>query len=146
MGDALCDAGNLIMCYDIPSSDPDDPSSSSSGMVGISGLDLSDLRIPPKESLVSSYLRLLSSTPCPPLFVPSSPLVTWVVSYYAAFLFFKNAVISHGVKARLRQGTASAEGRGAGDVAGLAPIAVQIGMELLEDNKDKLKGGGRAKL
>jgi len=134
--------------YSFPSLDPTSPTTI--GFPGLEGLDLPDLGIPNREEFVGAYLEGYKRTPEPVMFLtPPTLIPSWVLGFYTSFLFFKNAVISHGVKQRYLEGLASSDK--AREVGELSFIAVAIGRELLEEYMGAIGvgvgwGGRRSKL
>lgn len=80
------------------------------------GLDLKGTGIPTESKLYSFYSQYNSN-------IPSPTISSWS-GFYLTFLFFKNCVIIHGVKQRLKLGVASSAN--AKKVAGLLPLVVQM--------------------
>jgi len=117
VGDPLCDLANLCMMYYLPGP------TAGLGICGISDVDIGAVGIPTEDELISLYCQ--STVPA----VPHATVSGWM-GFYLAFLCFKNAVITHGVAARLADG--AAVGQQAVAVAGLVPRMVEEGQNFLE--------------
>jgi len=117
VGDPLCDLANLCMMYHLPGP------AAGLGICGISDVDIGAVGIPTEDELIRLYCQ--STVPA----VLHATASDWM-GFYLAFLCFKNAVITHGVAARLAGG--AAVGQQAAAVAGLVPQLVGQGQNFLE--------------
>jgi len=123
IGDPLCDLANLLMMYSIPAKSLN--GGKNAFLVGLKGLDLKAHSLPSPTTLLTVYCKTYS-----PLFT-TSEVLQWVPGFYLAFLFFKNAVIAHGVNQRAKDGVASS-GR-AREVGALVPLLVGLAGEALKE-------------
>jgi aminoglycoside phosphotransferase (APT) family kinase protein len=115
IGDPLCDLGNLSMMYFISQE-------STVGVTGIEGLRNAHRRgIPSRVDLIRQYCRYNDS-------VAFDTAYAWA-GYYTAVLFFKNAVIIHGVAQRAKTGVASSQV--AAQVARLLPVTIETARMIL---------------
>jgi acyl-CoA dehydrogenase family protein 10 len=138
IGDPLCDLGGLLMMYLIPASGKQDEKAS---LVGLAGLDWEEEGLPADEDVVDMYLARAGGWNG-----GLDAVKEWVLGFYLAFLFFKNAVIAHGVKMREEMGSAANER--AKEVGSMVPTLIGVGASLLEDSPPPgvdLRGG-RSKL
>ena len=126
IGNPLCDVANLCMMYYVGQS-------IKVGIRGIAGLDLQNLGLPQRTDLVRMYAAAANGS------VSQKEALDWS-KFYLAFLFFKNCVIVHGVKARAKAGVASSAQAKA--VAALLPKMVQITRSLIDEVPSKMLGDG----
>ena len=125
IGDPLLDLANFIMMYQIGASGEKEIDAS---LVGLMGLNLEDEGIPEEEDVVTLYGKgggIYSGG--------AEELMNWVLGYYLAFVFFKNAVIFHGVSMREKMGEASSTR--AKEVGGYVGVMVEMGRSVLEERR-----------
>lgn len=116
IGDSLCDVANISMMYFMPRSE-------GTGISGIAGLDLEELGIPSRLSILQEYCNLRPD-------IDSGRARDWS-GYYLAFLFFKNCVIVQGVAQRQQDGVASSSV--AKKVGNLLPIIVRMTQGMIDN-------------
>ncbi|CAJ1895247.1 unnamed protein product [Cylindrotheca closterium] len=116
IGDSLCDVANMSMMYFMPKS-------KGTGISGIAGLDLEELGIPSRLSILQEYCNLRPD-------VDSTLAGDWS-GYYLAFLFFKNCVIVQGVAQRQQDGVASSSV--AKKVGNLLPIIIRMTQGMIDN-------------
>ena len=96
-GDPLLDLANLSMVHHLPNDDSGD--FGELGMKGLKGIDFARLNVPTEDELLNLYAKINRT-------FTYRELKQWS-GFYLAFLFFKNVVISHGVKERVMKNTSS---------------------------------------
>jgi acyl-CoA dehydrogenase family protein 10 len=137
VGDPMADVANMVMIYSIPAAmeDKGGGGGGSMGLVGLQGLDVEEEGIPSVEELLSCYAGGGKYT--------EEELLRWVPSFYLAFLFYKNAVIAHGVGMRAKQGTAA--NKHAKAVGSMVEVLVGMGADFLDEfegSREERGGGG----
>lgn len=137
----------------LPISPSSSVASTTSPLAGLKGLDLEALGIPRQSALMEAYWRAAAAA------APGSggrdggeqALVgvagPGVAELGLAFVFFKMAVIAHGVKARLSRGVASSAQ--ASVVSAMVPAMIALAIEqvsalknILTENVDRHEGSG----
>ncbi len=99
LGHPLADFAYHLMIYHMPPQ----------GFTGLLGVDLAALHIPDKHAYMQHYCRRTERTLIPPR----------DLDCYIAFNMFRLAAILHGIKGRVKRGTAtSSDARAQGDICG----------------------------
>jgi aminoglycoside phosphotransferase (APT) family kinase protein len=117
IGDPYCDLANLQMMYFTRSS------KENIGLSGVVGLDHDLLGIPSRDQMIHDYSRFN-------LKASEEEALAWK-GFYTTFLFYKNAVIVHGVKQRSALGVASSPV--ATKIASMLPLIVRMASEIWEN-------------
>lgn len=119
------------------------PPSATSPLAGLKGLDLKALGIPQQSELMAAYRKTASTLAAggsgggDPIRGVAGP---GVAELGLAFVFFKMAVIAHGVKARQSRGVASSAQ--ASLVSAMVPAMVALAKEQVSNLRRVLAAGG----
>jgi aminoglycoside phosphotransferase (APT) family kinase protein len=117
IGDPYCDLANLQMIYFTRSA------KENIGLSGVVGLDHNLLGIPSRDQMIHEYSKFNTNA-------SEEEALSWK-GFYTSFLFFKNAVIVHGVKQRSALGVASSPV--ATKIASMLPLIVRMTSEIWEN-------------
>lgn len=115
LGHPLADLANLCILHHLPSASVD---GARTPLAGLKDLDLAALGIPEQDELMNIYRRAVGQDRL------SGVAGRGVAELGLAFIFFKMAVIAHGVKARLSRGVASSKSAAA--VAAMVPMMIGL--------------------
>ncbi|CAM9601014.1 unnamed protein product [Scytosiphon promiscuus] len=120
------------------------PPAAPSPLAGLKGLDLEALGIPQQSELMAAYRRAASARPGRGGGQSLAGLAgPGVAELGLAFVFFKMAVIAHGVKARLSRGVASSSQ--ASLVSAMVPTMIALAEEQISALGDILSAEGLAR-
>lgn len=122
IGDPYCDLANLQMMYFTSSK------IENIGLSGIDGIDHKLLGIPSRDQMLQEYCHFNH-------IVPFQEVLQWR-GFYAAFLFFKNSVIVHGIKYRDFLGVATS--RDSSKIASMLPDIVHMSAKILNNEPPPL--------
>ncbi|CAM9443666.1 unnamed protein product [Choristocarpus tenellus] len=140
LGHPYADLANLCLGYHLPAPGCGREKEDATPLAGLQGLDLENLGIPPQDMLMDAYQKRTGKVDkfAGEELIPSLDLFELCM----AFIFFKNAVIAHGVKARLARGVASSSFAAA--AAAMGPRMVSQGVKhvgLLRAHLVQVNGG-----
>lgn len=152
LGHPLADLANLCILHHLPATPQHDGEGngkkSPSPLAGLKGLDLETLGIPDQSELMDMYRATIDGREGRLAGVAGQG----VAEVGLAFIFFKMAVIAHGVKARLSRGVASSSS--ASVVSAMVPVMMALANEQIsklreadtgcadDDENDRVGRGG----
>ncbi|CAM9700728.1 unnamed protein product [Chrysoparadoxa australica] len=124
LGHPMADLASLVMSHSLMCKRSGGTGVESTALYGLCGLNLKAECLPESYEIVDLYMEHARQSGKK---LPGN--LFNFMHFYQAFVFFKNAVIAHGVAARLSRGVASS--KHAGEVAAMAPGMVQLSMRHL---------------
>lgn len=118
LGHPLADLANLCILHHFPAALSSPGNGKPTPLAGLKGLNIEELGIPGQSELMDAYRQAAGQDRL------AGVAGRGVAELGLAFIFFKMAVIAHGVKARLSRGVASSDS--ASIVSSMIPVMINL--------------------